>query len=87
MFEDFSLSTVRDIIVITAAIGGVWWRAHTRINAVEQDLQRFKLQVARENVTSNHLKELENRLIGTLDKLSEDLKDLRNALLSRTSDK
>lgn len=81
------IPTIGEVLTAAGMVGTAYYLIVNRINKVDEDLQKFKLQVARENVTTTHLKELELRLITSVEKLSEDIKDLRNALLSRTNDK
>lgn len=58
------------LAIVTAGLG-VWWRLQFQITQAEKTLDQFKLYVAEKYASTAHLKEVEVRLITTIEKLTE----------------
>lgn len=54
--------------------------AQRDINLVRQELTEYKLQVAQEYASVEHLKEVENRLVRAIEKLTEKMEDMPEQL-------
>lgn len=68
-------------------LAGIWWRVESRIraaerlaDAVEKNLQSYKLEVEQRFAQRGALKEVEERLIKEIDGLRDDLKGVARAL-------
>lgn len=57
----------------TVALGGIMWRASTMQAALRQELADFKLQVAREYVSANAMREIAGQLGDQISRLGDRL--------------
>lgn len=72
-------------------IGGQWWYIHvsntglhSRVSNVGRRLDDYKVEVAKEYVSTSHLKDVEGRLNGSIEGLRIDMKD-QTAAFNRLS--
>jgi hypothetical protein len=70
------------LCVIGGALGGAWWFLFAAILGVRRDLNEFRLKVAEEYASREHLREVEVRLVDAINKLSADLETLPERLAS-----
>lgn len=63
-------------VVFGGSLVGVWWRLQQRIQAVSDALTAYKLEVAKEYASVGHLKEVEARLVVSIDRLTERIDKL-----------
>lgn len=72
------------LIITGSAVAGVWWFLFNSILAARRDLQKdiqrlqqeftnYKLEVAQHYASVEHLKEVEIRLMGAIDKQTDKL--------------
>ncbi|WP_420337805.1 hypothetical protein [Roseibium sp.] len=61
---------------IGGALGGAWWFLFAAILGVRRDLNEFRLKVAEEYASREHLKEVELRLVEAINKLSDKFEAL-----------
>ena len=65
------LDNAAALVAIALGLGGVWWRVHQAINTVARELSAYKLEVAEKYASVEHLKEVEARLVVSIDRLTE----------------
>ncbi len=73
---------VESVVSSLVVAGGVWIYFHNKMSAIKDDLQAFKLEVAKEYVSTAHLNEVEERLMRSMNDLSESIKQLRTEILN-----
>jgi len=64
------------LCVIGGAMAGAWWFLFANILAVRRELNEFRLKVAEEYASREHLKEVELRLVEAINKLSDKFEAL-----------
>lgn len=69
------------LVEIPVIAGGIWlfFRNQGGIACVKRDLDKFRLEVAKEYVSVSHLKEVEERIMGMLTRLDDKLDILRRS--------
>ena len=82
--------TLHDItILVGAAVGifgliaGVFWRIHGRFQKIEDDLSSFRIEVAKTYVTDNAIKEVEDRISRSIDRLGDRLDAVLHHLVKK----
>jgi hypothetical protein len=75
-----TLELVSFTVLILGAVFGAWWRVEARIRGSEEvarkaikELAEFKLIAAEKYASHEHLKEVEQRLVSAIDKLSDQI--------------
>ncbi|HQF30758.1 MAG TPA: hypothetical protein PLJ34_04855 [Hyphomicrobiales bacterium] len=71
---------VYTIGAVVSVVAGVWWRIDGRIKGVERALSEYKLQVAKEYASVDHLKDVEQRLVNAVRDVSSEIHLLRGDL-------
>lgn len=75
------------LIALMGAIGAVWARLESSRTKIADDLASFKLEVTRNYVRNDSLLEMEKRVLGHIENLSENVsamrKDVMQAITSR----
>lgn len=54
-------------------LAGVWWKLQAQIVTVKDDLAAFKLTAAEKYATNAAIKEVEDRIVGAIDRLGDRL--------------
>ena len=69
-------------LTVIGGIGGLWWRIEARLSMqddargmLQRELADYKLFVAQNHVSSAALRESEQRLIGAIEKLGNQLEE------------
>jgi chromosome segregation ATPase len=69
-------------LTVIGGIGGLWWRIEARLSmqdaardVLQRELADYKLFVAQNHVSSAALRESEQRLIGAIEKLGNQLEE------------
>jgi uncharacterized membrane protein YqgA involved in biofilm formation len=73
---------VATVSVIVGVVFGVWWRIESRIKQVEAQVSSLRIEMIKDYASVSHLKEVEGRLIGALDRLTDEVSKLRAAWVS-----
>ncbi|WP_420411586.1 hypothetical protein [Roseibium sp.] len=79
------------LTVIIGAVAGAWWflfssnlatrrECQKETQQLRQDLAAYKLEVAERYASVDHLKEVENRLVNAIDKLTDKLDTMPDRL-------
>lgn len=71
---------VMTLLAIAVVLCGAWWFLFAAILSVRADLNDFRLKVAEDYASREHLKEVETRLVLAIDKLSAELDSLPERL-------
>ncbi len=66
-----TLSDIWQAIAIVTAIGGVWWRLQQQLTANARALDAYRLEVAEKYASVEHLREVEARLVISIDRLTD----------------
>ncbi len=74
-----TLSDIWQALGILFALAGLWWRLQSQITANARTLDAYKLEVAEKYASVEHLREVEARLVISIDRLTERI----DRLLSR----
>lgn len=68
------ISPVASLLVPGAgALIGVWYRLNNQVIATNERLAAFELRVAKEYATNSAIKEVEDRIVGAIDRLGDRL--------------
>lgn len=73
---------VESVVTSLAIAGAVWVYINRQLSNLNKDLQEFKLEVAKEYVSTAHLNEVEKRLLDSFTEVNEAIKDLRKEVLA-----
>ena len=66
----FDLDNLVNAAGLLMALAGVWWRLQQQITANARALDAYKLEVAKQYASITHLKEVEARLVVSIDRLT-----------------
>lgn len=66
-----TMEGVSFVVGLIVVLAGFWWRIDSRMRKVETSLADYKLQAAKEFASVEHLKEVEVRLIASIDRLAD----------------
>ncbi len=58
------------VVLVVGTLFGFWWRIDARFRAAEKELSAFKVSVAQQYASVDHLKEVEVRLTTAIDNLT-----------------
>lgn len=75
--------TWEQILTLGAVLGvlaGAWWFLFAAILSVRTDLNDFRLKVAEDYASREHLKEVEARLVSAIDKFAAEVDTLPERL-------
>ena len=78
-----TMDLVINVIVIVGAVGGLWWKIQGGIQQNSKELSDFKLQVAKEYTSKGAMKDIERRLIHSIEKLSSHIDKLVESLIAK----
>lgn len=74
MISDFPWLEMASLLITGfCALCGVWYRLNIQIIAVKDELAAYKLVVAKEYATANSIREVEDRIVGAIDRLGDRL--------------
>ena len=75
-------------LALSGAIAGIWWRVEAKIQAAEEaaedakaELARFQLTVAERYASMAHLKDVEVRLVTSIDRLTSQIDAMPDRML------
>lgn len=71
------------LVAVAGMVGSVWWRLNTRLQEVRDELADYRLEVAEKYAQVGHLKEVEVRLAGSIDRLADRLTERMDKLLEQ----
>ena len=74
-----ALNDIWQAMGILFALAGLWWRLQSQITANARALDAYKLEVTEKYASVKHLREVEARLVISIDRLTERI----DRLLSR----
>jgi hypothetical protein len=66
-------SDLATIITVAGLVGAGIWRAATMIGGLRQELTQYKLEVAEKYVSAQSMRDLEERLIKSIERLGDRL--------------
>ena len=75
---NLTLSDVWQALGALFALAGLWWRLQKQITANARSLDVYKLDVAEKYASVEHLREVEARLVVSIDRLTERIDRLLN---------
>ncbi len=76
------------MLAVFSALGGLWWRVEGLISAQRESLAEFKTEVAKSYASMQSVREVEARLVTSIDRLSDRIDTMPDkiARLLRDSD-
>lgn len=83
MSEPITWEMILTLSAVVSIVGGVWWKLQARIQQCHNDLSEFKLEVAEKYASGAQMKEVETRLIASIEKLESHIDKLIETLLDR----
>lgn len=75
------LGTIVSLVVIAGAVAGMWYSLASSIKQVEKDLASYKLQVTKEYASIENIKQVEERLIKSIDQLSATIEGMPQKII------
>ncbi|MBD8875450.1 hypothetical protein [Roseibium polysiphoniae] len=73
---------VMTLLAIAVVLCGAWWFLFAAILSVRADLNDFRLKVAEDYASREHLKEVETRLVLAINKLSDKFENLTEKIVA-----
>ncbi len=71
---------VAGLLAVAATVSGIWWRLQQQITANARALDAYKLEAAEKYASIAHLKDVEARLVVSIDRLSDRIDRLLSKL-------
>ena len=68
------------LIIIGGALVAIWWFLFRNILSVRKELHEFRLEVTRDYASQKLLKEFENRFVGVVKELRQELHNMPERL-------
>ncbi len=68
------------LVAIAAMASGIWWRLQQQVTANARALDAYKLEAAEKYANITHLKDVEARLVVSIDRLSDRIDRLLSTL-------